>query len=73
MIRHHRAPEPPPIFSTFHYGRDIILTAAETEEYESLQRISLAAATKAFLCPNPDFEELARLREELRAAQPRTG
>ena len=24
MIRHHRAPEPPPIFSTFHYGRDII-------------------------------------------------
>ena len=25
MIRHHRAPEPPPIFSTFHYGRDIIV------------------------------------------------
>jgi hypothetical protein len=24
MIRLHRAPEPPPIFSTFHYGRDII-------------------------------------------------
>jgi hypothetical protein len=26
MTRHHRAPEPPPIFSTFHYGRDIIET-----------------------------------------------
>jgi hypothetical protein len=25
MIRHHRAPEPPPISSTFHYGGDIIL------------------------------------------------
>jgi type I restriction enzyme R subunit len=24
MIRHHRAPEPPPSFSTFHYSRDII-------------------------------------------------
>jgi superfamily I DNA/RNA helicase len=28
MIRHHRAPEPPPIFSTFHYGRDIIRAVA---------------------------------------------
>jgi hypothetical protein len=24
MIWHHLAPEPPPIFSIFHYGRDII-------------------------------------------------
>ena len=48
------------------------LSAAESEEYERLQRISLAAAAKAFPAPKLDFEELARLREELHAAQPRT-
>ena len=49
------------------------LSAAEREEYERLQRISLAAAKMAFPSPKPDFEELARLREELRAVHPRTG
>jgi hypothetical protein len=43
------------------------LNPAERQEYERLQRMSLAAAVKAFPRPNPDFEELARLRKELRA------
>jgi hypothetical protein len=43
------------------------LTPAEREEYERLQRMSLAAAVKAFPRPKPDLEELARLREDLRA------
>jgi hypothetical protein len=43
------------------------LTPAERDEYERLQRISLAAAAKAFPRPKPDFEELTRLRKELRA------
>ena len=33
MIRHHRAPEPPPIFSTFHYARDIILFATSWKNF----------------------------------------
>ncbi len=48
------------------------LTAAEREEYERLQRISLASAARAFPGPRPDLEELARLQEELRTAQPST-
>jgi hypothetical protein len=44
------------------------LSAAERQEYERLQRLSLAAAGKAFPPPTSNFEELARLREELRAA-----
>ncbi len=32
MIRDHRAPEPPPIFSTFHYGWDII-SGSVTDSY----------------------------------------
>jgi GNAT superfamily N-acetyltransferase len=47
------------------------LTTAEREEYDRLQRISLAAAALAFPRPKPDFAGLAKLREELRAAQPR--
>jgi hypothetical protein len=46
------------------------LSATEREEYERLQRISLAAAARAFPHPRPDFEGLARLRDELRSAQP---
>ena len=44
------------------------LTAAEREEYERLQKMSLDAVVKA--CPQPilDSEGLARLREELRSA-----
>jgi hypothetical protein len=48
------------------------LTAGEREEYEHLQSVSLASATQAFPRPDRDFEELARLREELRTAQRRT-
>lgn len=48
------------------------LSVPEREEYERLQRISLAAATKAFPGWKPDCEGLAKLREDLRAAQPRT-
>ena len=44
-----------------------VLTPAEREEYERLQRMSLAAVVSAFPRPKPDFEDLARLREELRA------
>ena len=44
------------------------LTPAERDEYERLQRLSLAMAAKALPLPKPNFEELARLREELRAA-----
>jgi GNAT superfamily N-acetyltransferase len=43
------------------------LTAAEREEYERLQSVSLAAAALAFPCPKLDFGELTRLREELGA------
>jgi hypothetical protein len=49
------------------------LTPAEREEYERLQRLSLAAAVKAFPRPKPDFEELRRLREELRATSAPVG
>ncbi len=41
------------------------LSPAEREEYERLQRLSLAAVVKAFPPPKSDFEELARLRKEL--------
>ncbi len=41
------------------------LTPAERDEYERLQRMSLAVAVKAFPRAKPDFEELARLRNEL--------
>jgi len=44
------------------------LTPAERIEYERLQRQSLAAAVSAFPQPKPEFQELARLRDELRAA-----
>ena len=43
------------------------LTPLEREEYERLQRLSLKAVETAFPHPKPNFEELARLREELRA------
>src|SRR3954454_3125645 len=33
------------------------LTPAEQQEYQRLQRLSLAAAVKAFPRPKPDFEE----------------
>ena len=46
---------------------DGVLTPAEREEYERLQRLSLAAVVKAFPRPKPDFEELDRLRKELGA------
>src|SRR5438270_13962967 len=46
------------------------LTPAERVEYERLQRLSQAAAVKAFPRPKPDFQELRRLREELRAPAP---
>jgi GNAT superfamily N-acetyltransferase len=45
------------------------LTAAEREEYERLQRISLASAALTFARPKPDSEELARLRDELRSGR----
>ncbi len=45
------------------------LTGAEREEYERLQRISLASSARAFPAPRPDFAELARLQEQLRTAQ----
>ncbi len=44
------------------------LTADERREYERLQRMSLAAVVDALPRPKPDFEELTRLRQELRAA-----
>ena len=44
------------------------LSVPEREEYERLQRISLAAATKAFPGWKPDCEGLAKLREDLRRA-----
>jgi GNAT superfamily N-acetyltransferase len=46
------------------------LTDTEREEYERLQNISLATAARAFPGFKPDFEELRRLREELRHSQP---
>ena len=46
------------------------LTPAERDEYERLERMSLAGAVNAFPQLQPDFEELARLREELRATSP---
>ena len=42
------------------------LTADERQEYERLQRMSLAAVATALPRPKPDFEELTRLRKELR-------
>ena len=44
MRQHHRAPEPPPIFSTFHYGRDIIDALYETEVRSERQLAGIAAA-----------------------------
>lgn len=43
------------------------LTADERQEYERLQRMSLAAVAAAFPRPKPNFEELNRLRKELRS------
>ncbi len=52
---------------------DQTLTAAEREEYERLQGLSLAAVEKAFPRPKRDMEALARLRGELGApSTPRT-
>src|ERR1700722_6121030 len=49
------------------------LTEAEREEYERLQKKSLAAVNQHFPRPKPEAYSLARLREELRAAStPRT-
>ncbi len=44
------------------------LTAAEREEYERLQKMSLDAVVEACPLPILDSEGLARLREELRSA-----
>ena len=41
MIRHHRAPEPPPIFSTFHYGRDIIRLSGKDRKFIKGQKYTL--------------------------------
>jgi hypothetical protein len=41
------------------------LTAVEQKELDRLQRMSLAAAVKAFPRPALDIEELVRLRQEL--------
>jgi hypothetical protein len=41
MIVHHRAPELPPIFSTFEYDRGFIATKVESSE--DLIRISVSA------------------------------
>ncbi len=49
---------------------DIGLTDAERQEYERLQKMSLAAVVKACPQSEPDFERLARLREELRSDSP---
>jgi GNAT superfamily N-acetyltransferase len=48
------------------------LTGAERDEYERLQRITRAALALVYPRPKPDFEGLARLREELRAGKTRT-
>jgi hypothetical protein len=44
------------------------LTMDERQEYDRLQRISLTALVKALPRPEPDFEELNRLRQQLRAS-----